>query len=75
MAIRNERLRRGLTVKELAAQIGITPAALNHIENGSRNPAITTLRDLAEAFGIPVSELFDELPAEGAATSTGEGAA
>lgn len=69
MAIRNERLRRGLTVKELAARIGITPAALNHIESGSRKPAITTLRDLADAFGIPVADLFDEVPAGETATA------
>lgn len=49
-------------MKELATQIGITPAALSHIESGNRNPSIVTLRDLAKAFGIPVEDLLDEEP-------------
>lgn len=69
-AIRNLRLKRGLSVPELAAAAGITASALNRIEKGVRTtgPRMDTLRNLAAALEVSVEDLLEEVPAgEGAA--------
>lgn len=49
---------KGLTIKELAAKIGITREALTNIVNEKANPAFDTLINLAAALDVQMSELF-----------------
>lgn len=48
---------RGLTQKELAEKIGISPVGLAKALAG--NTTLQTLNKIADALGVPVSELFD----------------
>lgn len=48
----------GITQKELAEKIGITPVGLNKAING--NPTKTTLEKVAKALNVKVSDLFAE---------------
>ncbi len=48
----------GLDQKDLAAKVGITPAALCLIEQGKRNPSLSTLGLLATALGVTPSALL-----------------
>lgn len=47
---------KGITLKDLAAMLGITNVALSRIVNG--NTTIETLRKIAEALDVDVRELI-----------------
>jgi transcriptional regulator with XRE-family HTH domain len=55
-AIRQTRLARGLSQEEVAHGADLHPTWLSHIEGG-RNPAWGTVRRIASALGVEVSEL------------------
>ncbi len=50
--IRAERLRRGLTLTQLAERAGLSPSALSQIERGVTDPSISSLRRIANALEI-----------------------
>jgi transcriptional regulator with XRE-family HTH domain len=56
-AIRELRKKQGASQESLATEAGITPNMLSLIERGEGNPSWVTLRGVAAALGIPVSEL------------------
>jgi transcriptional regulator with XRE-family HTH domain len=56
-AIRQLRDERGLKQKELAQAADMNVTAISHIERGRANPAWGTVRRIAAALGVPVSEI------------------
>jgi len=56
-AIRQLRERQGLTQEALAAEAGTTLSTLSVIERGLANPTWATVRDIAAALGVSISEL------------------
>jgi transcriptional regulator with XRE-family HTH domain len=58
--LRWERVRAGLTQKQLAHKAGVDEVTVNHIENDKRKrrPHPSTIHKLAEALGIPVERLL-----------------
>jgi len=56
-AIRALRERCELSQEDLAPQAGITPGTLSLIERGEANPTWGTVRGIATALGVQVSEL------------------
>ncbi len=56
--IRRERLRRGLTLAQLASQVNLTVSALSQIERSASDPSISSLRRIAQAFGIPMFQFL-----------------
>ena len=56
--LRQLRETRGLTLVELAQESGVSRATLSRIENGETSPTAETLRKLATAFALPVSQLL-----------------
>jgi transcriptional regulator with XRE-family HTH domain len=56
-AIKQTREARGLSQEELGLQAGIHPTWISHIESGRNNPAWGSVRRLAAALGLKVSEL------------------
>ncbi len=44
----------------LAGQAGVTRSFLSQVENGIANPSIQTLRNIAQALGLPVFALFED---------------
>lgn len=48
---------RGLSLSELARRAGLSKGALSQIEAGQANPTVETLWALAQALGIPFSDL------------------
>jgi transcriptional regulator with XRE-family HTH domain/predicted transcriptional regulator len=66
--IRHFRTRRGLTLDELGAAVGVAASQLSLIENGKREPRITLLSTLAAALGVQAADLLAaEAPDERAA--------
>jgi transcriptional regulator with XRE-family HTH domain len=55
-AIRQTRLARGLSQEQVANGADLHPTWVSHIEGGS-NPAWGTVRRIASALGIEISEL------------------
>jgi transcriptional regulator with XRE-family HTH domain len=75
-AIRQTRLARGLSQEQVAHGADLHPTWLSHIEGG-RNPAWGTVRRIASALGVEVSEvarLAEEIEAENTSVSGSGGA-
>lgn len=60
--VRAARRQRGLALGALATQAGIGKGSLSEIENGGRNPTLSTLYALARALDVPLSTLLAERP-------------
>ncbi|HUY30128.1 MAG TPA: helix-turn-helix domain-containing protein [Acidimicrobiales bacterium] len=60
--LRRARRRAGLTLEQLGALVGRPASYLSQVENGRREPRLTTVGDLAAALGCPVGELLDSTP-------------
>ena len=54
--IRQARKSAGMTQAELAHKLGISAAGIAQWENDLRNPKIETLRKLADALGVTVTQ-------------------
>ncbi len=65
--IRSERLRRGLSVRGLAREVGVSASLVSQIETGRSRPSVSTLYAITKALGISVEDVFDTA---GAAAST-----
>ena len=57
--IRNHK---GISQRQLSERSGIASSYLSRVENRRVEPQPKTLRKIAEALGVPVSEIFDERP-------------
>lgn len=56
--IKEIRKQKGLTQKQLGDLCGMADSAIRRYENGNANPKIETLKKIAAALEVPVSELF-----------------
>lgn len=57
-AIRRLRRERGMTRDALAAESGVSPSYLYEVERGYKRPSTDVLASLAEALGLPPSEML-----------------
>jgi transcriptional regulator with XRE-family HTH domain len=57
--LKEVRLAKGLTQKELAAAAGLSTWHISNLERGINAPSFPVLETLASKLGIPVKELFD----------------
>lgn len=58
--IRDLRLRRGLTVQQLAEATGLSKGFISQVENARTSPSLATLQDLARALETSVAYLVVE---------------
>ena len=56
--LRAARHERGLSLAALAEAAGVGKGSLSEIENGARNPTLSTLYALADALGVPLATLL-----------------
>jgi transcriptional regulator with XRE-family HTH domain len=54
------RTQRGLSLRDLAAQSGLSATMLSQVERGVTEPSLATLRRLAGVFGESVASLFED---------------
>lgn len=59
--IKQLRKEKGLTQKDLGKLIGMSYQQIGQYENGKRKPKTETLRKIANALEVPISELDDSL--------------
>ena len=55
--VRRRRVALGLTLEQLAERSGLTPNYIGTVENGRRDPSLSTVMSLAEGLGVPAGEL------------------
>ena len=56
--VRALRKAQGFSQEEFADHAGIHRTYMGGIERGERNPTLTTISRIADALGVPISELF-----------------
>jgi transcriptional regulator with XRE-family HTH domain len=63
--IREERLKRGLSLRALARAVGVSASLISQIETGKSQPSVSTLYAITQALEISVEDVFDaaEAPA------------
>lgn len=56
--LREEREKRGVTVRGLAREVGISASMVSQIETGKAQPSVSTLYAMTTALGITVEDVF-----------------
>ncbi len=56
--LRHARQSRGWTLADVSRQVGVAASALSMMENGRREPRLSTLQTVAEALGTTVEDLL-----------------
>lgn len=69
--LRLRRQRKGISLRALAREVGVSPSLVSQIEQSKANPSVGTLYAIVTALGISLDELFVE--DEGAARDAEEG--
>src|SRR5262249_46836617 len=62
--IRLRRQEAGLTVRGLAAAVGVSPSLISQIERGRATPSVATLWSIATELRQPVADLFSSSDGE-----------
>jgi transcriptional regulator with XRE-family HTH domain len=57
--LREERVRRLLSVRALAARAGVAPATVHLVETGRRRPQFLTIERLSRALGVDPTEVAE----------------
>lgn len=65
--LKNMRQKSGLSLRELARQVNVSPSFVSQIENGKSQPSVATLYAFSRRLNVSVDELFE-------GTSTEDGA-
>ncbi|WP_371663971.1 helix-turn-helix domain-containing protein [Streptomyces sp. NBC_00280] len=60
--IRQARLERGVSLRALAREIGVSASLVSQIETGKSQPSVSTLYAITTALAISVESLFDASP-------------
>lgn len=74
-SLKEQRTRRGLSVRQLAAKANVDPSAVSLLENDHRKAQQTTLSKLAAALNVPpetFTDLLDTSAAERGRASPGQ---
>src|SRR6476646_1330333 len=58
--LRGERERRGISLRELARRVGVSPSLVSQIELDRVNPSVSTLYALVTELGMTMSEVFGD---------------
>ncbi|GAA1007915.1 XRE family transcriptional regulator [Acrocarpospora pleiomorpha] len=60
--IREERQRKGLSLRELAGRVGVSASMLSQVETGRSRASVTTLYALVRELDLSLDELFGDQP-------------
>jgi transcriptional regulator with XRE-family HTH domain len=65
--LRDLRVRRGLSVRVFAAQVGFSPSFISQLEADQVSPSINSLEKIAGALGVTLGQLFSSMEEHAAA--------
>jgi transcriptional regulator with XRE-family HTH domain/quercetin dioxygenase-like cupin family protein len=60
--IREERAKRGISLRGLARDVGVSASMISQIETGKSQPSVSTLYAITSALGISIQDVFDTSP-------------
>ena len=60
--VRRRREAQDMTLEELSERCGLTPNYIGTVENGKRDPSLSTILALAQGIGMPAGEFFRGVP-------------
>jgi transcriptional regulator with XRE-family HTH domain len=60
--IREERLARGVSLRALAREVGVSASMISQIETGKAQPSVSTLYAITSALGLAVQSVFEAPP-------------
>ncbi len=66
--LREERDRRGLSLRELARRLEVSPSLVSQIETGKTQPSVRTLYAIVTELGVSLDEVF--APSDGTAAAS-----
>lgn len=58
MEVRVARIRKGLSIREVAKLTGLCESSLNQLENGKHDVKILTYKRIADALGISIKDIL-----------------
>jgi transcriptional regulator with XRE-family HTH domain len=64
MRLRAERLRQGMSLREMARRLGVSASALSQIETGKAQPSVSKLFDIVNLLNTSLDGLLAGTPAE-----------
>jgi len=64
LLLRFARIQQGISAKEIAKRLGLTPSYIRLIESGAVEPSPDFMRRFSEAYGIEALELLDPIEVE-----------
>jgi transcriptional regulator with XRE-family HTH domain len=56
--LKHRRQQSGMSLRELARQLGVSPSFVSQLENGKSQPSVATLYSLAQLLDVSIDELF-----------------
>jgi transcriptional regulator with XRE-family HTH domain len=63
--IRAERLRRDISLRALAREVGVSASMISQIENGKAQPSVSTLYAITSILGMSIQDVFEIPPPDG----------
>jgi transcriptional regulator with XRE-family HTH domain len=63
--IRAERLRRDLSLRALAREVGVSASMISQIETGKSRPSVSTLYAITSVLGLSIQDVFETAPPDG----------
>lgn len=57
--LRDVRQRSGMSLREVARQLGVSPSFVSQMENGKSQPSVATLYSMAQLLEVSIDELFE----------------
>jgi transcriptional regulator with XRE-family HTH domain len=60
---------KGLSLRAVAAAVGVSPSLLSQVETGKTNPSVSTLYALVDHLGVPLEDLVPSKPGPASAPS------
>lgn len=61
--LKDARVRSGMSLREVARQLGVSPSFVSQMENGKSQPSVATLYSMAQLLDVSIDELFATTPA------------
>lgn len=61
--LREARLGKDMTVREIARRVGVSPSLISQIERNKVNPSVSTLWSLVTVLGLSMGDLFSDVEA------------
>lgn len=62
--LKDARGRSGMSLREVARQLGVSPSFVSQMENGKSQPSVATLYSMAQLLDVSIDELFESGPRE-----------